>query len=56
MIALYSAAMTLLVAGTFGIPGYIAWGFCWAAVVFRHTSKPRRTVAPLTTGDEASDA
>ncbi len=42
MIALYAAAMTLLIAGTFGTPGYLTWAFCWAVAVFRHTSSPTK--------------
>ncbi len=32
--------MTLLVAGTFGTPGYLTWGACWAVVAYRHISMP----------------
>ncbi len=38
----YAAAMSLLVAGTFGTPGYLTWGACWAVAVFRHTSSPTK--------------
>lgn len=54
MIVLYSAAMTLLIAQTFGLPGYALWGACWAVVVFRHASKPRNRGAQLTTGERRS--
>lgn len=47
MIELYTAAMTLLIAATFGLPGYVLWGCVWATVVFRHTSKPRNAGANL---------
>ena len=42
MITLYTAAMSLLVAGTFGTPGYVAWGAAWAVFVYRHTSSPNQ--------------
>lgn len=38
MIELYSAAMSLLVAGTFGTPGYLAWGAIAAVYVYRRAS------------------
>ena len=56
MIQFYAAAMTLLIAGTFGLPGYVLWGCVWATVVFRHASKPRTRAADLTTGEGVSDA
>ncbi len=42
MIFLYSAAMTLLVAQTFGIPGYVAWACLWTVLVYRHVLTTRR--------------
>ncbi len=41
MIALYAAAMTLLVAGTFGTYGYGVWASVWCVIVFRTASRPR---------------
>ncbi len=55
MIEIYSAAMTFLVAGTFGTPGYLTWAFLWATALYRHTSKPRKRGVELTTGEEASE-
>ncbi len=42
MIELYSAAMTLLVCGTFGTPGYLTWGAVWAVLVYRHILSPTK--------------
>lgn len=40
MILLYSAAMTLIVAATFGAPGYAVWASVWAVIVYRKASRP----------------
>ena len=37
---LYGAAMSLIVAGTFGTPGYCAWGAVAAVYVYRRTMSP----------------
>ncbi len=36
----YGAAMTLIIAGTFGAPGYMAWGAVAAVCVYRRTLSP----------------
>ncbi len=46
---LYAAAMTLIIAGTFGAPGYFAWGAVAAVCVYRRTLSP-------TKGTDVSDA
>ncbi len=40
MSVIYAAAMTLIVAGTFGPAGYIAWASVWTVIVFRTASRP----------------
>ena len=41
MIVLYAAAVSLLIAGTLGTPGYVGWASVWMVIVFRIASRPR---------------
>ncbi len=38
MVTAYAAAMSLLVAGTFGLPGYVLWGALWSVGAWRYGS------------------
>lgn len=55
MTLLYSAAMTLIVAATFGAPGYAAWASVWAVIVYRKASRPTGEATQTTKGTGSSE-